>query len=426
MGSHRDDADFLAALGSLRPAPRPEFAAELDARAAAGFARPASATGPLRGRMQRLLSGVSGVRIAPRRWLLAAGACAVLAIAAVTTAISISGSGSPPSGHGAGVTAFNAPPPAPREKRGRTLNFDGSGAYSTPEYHAGKSPLPTQAGAGADGAASNLAGANNESHRPALRGATASLPSAASAASTGESLSDGESLTGFAARLGHREVQRAAQIVLASKPAAVREDVSKIYEAVHSFDGIVLRASVRGGSEGEPRASFDLLVPSAKLSDAMAAFSRISEVSYRHEASEDVTGLAMGLGERLRDSRAKIESLLGELAEASSESERVTAEAELRSERRHLASVRAQLHSLQRRTHLSHVSLRIESGAAVSSTAGGWGVGDALDAAGRVLGIAAGVAIVALAVLAPIALLSLLVWLARRTWLRRSRKRALG
>ena len=39
--------------------------------------------------------------------------------------------------------------------------------------------------------------------------------------------------------------------------------------------------------------------------------------------------------------------------------------------------------------------------------------------------VAAGVTLVGLAVLAPIALLALLVWLTRRAWVRQSRERAL-
>ena len=84
------------------------------------------------------------------------------------------------------------------------------------------------------------------------------------------------------------------------------------------------------------------------------------------------------------------------------------------------------LNSLQRRTNFSRVSLRIESDADAASGGGGsWGVGDALDDAGRILGVAAGVTLIALAVLAPIALILLLLWAAQRAWVRRSRERVL-
>ena len=43
-----------------------------------------------------------------------------------------------------------------------------------------------------------------------------------------------------------------------------------------------------------------------------------------------------------------------------------------------------------------------------------------------ILGIAAGVAVIGLAVTLPLALICLLGWLAYRAWLRRARSRALG
>jgi hypothetical protein len=52
-------------------------------------------------------------------------------------------------------------------------------------------------------------------------------------------------------------------------------------------------------------------------------------------------------------------------------------------------------------------------------------VGDALDDAGWILTIAAGVLVVSLAVVGPLALIALLAWLANRARLRRSRERAL-
>jgi hypothetical protein len=53
------------------------------------------------------------------------------------------------------------------------------------------------------------------------------------------------------------------------------------------------------------------------------------------------------------------------------------------------------------------------------------GIGDAFHDAGHILGIAAGVIVIGLAVVAPLALLCLLAWLAHRLWLRTRRERAL-
>ena len=63
---------------------------------------------------------------------------------------------------------------------------------------------------------------------------------------------------------------------------------------------------------------------------------------------------------------------------------------------------------------------------ASSSGSGQWSVGDALGDAGRILAIAAGVAIVGLAIVGPLVLIGLLLWLANRARIRRGRERALG
>jgi hypothetical protein len=89
--------------------------------------------------------------------------------------------------------------------------------------------------------------------------------------------------------------------------------------------------------------------------------------------------------------------------------------------------LRAQLSNLKRRAGLSRVSVQIKTGDfSASSTGGGWSTGDALHDAGHILAIAAGVTIVSLAILGPLALIALLIWLADRARVRRSRQRVLG
>ncbi|HMI81262.1 MAG TPA: DUF4349 domain-containing protein, partial [Solirubrobacterales bacterium] len=147
----------------------------------------------------------------------------------------------------------------------------------------------------------------------------------------------------------------------------------------------------------------------------------------RREATADITAPTVTTGELLQESKARIDSLLAQLQEAETESEREAVEAELRQERRHRSALRAQLQRLERRADLSRVSLRIETGAAEGSSGGGtWGVDDALGNAGRVLAVAAAVTVVALAIVGPIALIALLAWLTHRAWVRRERRRILS
>jgi hypothetical protein len=231
----------------------------------------------------------------------------------------------------------------------------------------------------------------------------------------------------FASHARHRDIERSAQIVLGADPANVRSDAAKVFDAVHAADGIVLSSSISDGAAGEAGARFDLLIPSGKVGDTLAAFSAIDEVRSRHESTQDITAPTIGVGERLQDSRAKIAGLLAQLATTTTDAERAAVEAELRAERARAAALRSRLSDLSRRANLSRVSLRIETGEPQGggSTGGAWGIDDGLHDAGRILAIAAGVTLVGLAIIAPLALLLLLAWLAHRTWVRTRRERAL-
>jgi hypothetical protein len=231
----------------------------------------------------------------------------------------------------------------------------------------------------------------------------------------------------YAARVRHRDVERSARLVLGVAPDEVRSAAGEVLAVVHEYDGIVLRSSTRTRDQGRAVASFDLLVPSRRLSDALAALSQIGPVRSRSDAAVDVTAPTIGLQERARDSRAKVDALIAELEAATTASERESIESELGAERDRLARLRSRLSAMERRTHFARVSVRVVSDPeAAAAEGGGWGIDDALGDAGRILAIAAGVTVVALAVLAPIALILILALGGRRAWLRRSRERALG
>jgi hypothetical protein len=365
-----EDDRLGAALQSLRPTPNSEFAAELDERAAAGFPRRLSGSVPHLGRLRAWLGSLG-----PRRVLVPAGAAALLAIVVATAVVATR-------------------EPSENSSGGSTLSdiqyFDEGAIPDTSE-----TPVPSSA-----------------------------VPERSSgAASAGVAPNTGP----FAAKAGQREIERSAEIVLGTDPTEVGEAAAKVFDIVNVHRGIVLNSSTAEGDAGAAEARFELLIPSAKLGDAMADFSRIAEVRSRHEATADITAPTVSVGEHLRDSRARIDGLLAQLASADTDAEREAVETELRGERRHAAALRSRLSSLQRRANLSRVSLRIESGSPNrgASSDGSWGVGDALDDAGHILGIAAGVTVVGLAILAPLALIALLAWLASRAWIQRSRSRAL-
>jgi hypothetical protein len=382
------DEQLIADLQALRPAPRPEFAAELDQRAAAGFPR---RTHWRWTPFERLRS------MQPRKLLIPAGGIAVLAIALVTTVIAID------EGDG-----------------------DSSPGVSQAPFHKDATPIPAPAPEIAKPSTQSEA-SNEEFEAEALSGVNRNSGAASAAIPHALGYGPHDRYSGGNGRLANRAVERSAQLVLGAAPADIADDAADVFEAVHAHDGIVLRSSTREGEPGVAGARFELLIPSAKLGDALAALSAIDEVRSRHEATDDITAPTMATGELLQDSKARIDSLLAQLEAAETESEREAVEAELAQERRHRSRLRAQLQQLERRADYSRVLVRIETGAGGESSGGGaWGVGDALDDAGKILAVAVAVSVVALAILGPIALIALLAWLAHRAWVRRERRRVLS
>jgi Domain of unknown function (DUF4349) len=367
MEPNRDD-QLIADLQALRPTPRPQFAAELDERAAAGF--------PRRSRLR--LPPLPSMRL-----LIPASGVAAIAIA-VVVALSVGGSESSQSGGRLSVLSGSQPKSAPNQAAPNTSHGTAAEEASGTLYEAGAQVLPSE-----------------ERVHPFSR----------------------------AIRPGvhHRAIERSAEIDLAADPTDVADDTAKVFEAVHAHNGIVIRSSTQEGAVGEAGATFELLIPSGKLGDAMAAFSQIDEVRSRHEATADITAPTVTAAELLRESRARVDGLLAQLEAAETEGEREAVEAEMRQERRHASRLAAQLTHLHKRADFSRVSLRIEMGADSGSSGGGaWGIDDALHDAGHVLTVAAAVTLVALAVLGPIALIALLAWLTQRAWVRRERRRVLG
>lgn len=374
MERSEDYGNIAVALAEMRPAPRSEFAAELDRWAAEGFPpAPKRSKSPLTALAKRLQV------LAPRRIAFATAISALAAIAVATMVIASNDPSSQP-------VALDAAPSAPRH----LFQF----SESAPRLV-----------------------------RPAKGSSAAASGEESSSLSTLNSFDGNAAYAPAHARLAHRDIERSAEIGLLAAPDDVADDSAQVFSAVHDANGIVLHSTTTAGRHAG--AHFELLIPSARLGDALAAFSTIDEVSSRHDSTTDVTAPTVTVTEKLRDSRAKIDGLLGQLSAAETEVESEAIESRLRSERRHAARLRSQLDSLNRRTEFSRVSLKIETGSAESGGGGPWGIGDAFHDAGHILGIGAGVTLVGLAVIGPLALLCLLAWLTQRLWLRSRRERAL-
>ena len=392
MERSRDHDKIATALAEARPAPRQDFAQELDQRVAAGF--------PRRSRVSRSrLAGLTqwlGAR-SPMRLSFAGAAVALVAIAIATAVIANSGPGSRP-------IAIDSGPITPRPSAQGAETIPHLGAKGAPHIAAPGSSGGVQYSDAVPQAAASESSANQTSGSSAVHSSHGSKD---------------ESLANLSR---NREIERSAEIGLLAAPVDVADDSAKVFAAVHDANGIVLHSTTNSGSNGGAR--FELLIPSTRLGDALAAFSSIDEVRSRHEATDDITKPTVTVSEELQDSQARVDSLLAQLSSAEVESEREAIAAELRAERAHAARLRNQLARLHQRTTYSRVLVRIQSDAS-SESGSSWGIGDAFGDAGHILSIAAGVTLVGLAVIAPLALLFLLAWLAQRLWLRSRRERAL-
>jgi hypothetical protein len=404
-----DDDTLFAEVRELRPTPRPGFTAELDRRAAAGFPRGERSSASFK--PFAVVAEWWKGRPLPKHLVPALGmAFTVLVVATVVVAVATSGGGSGSSSLERSDGGFLSEM-TPNSSSSESAEAGGGGAAAEAEGEAMLEAAPAEesAGAGAEEAESS-----SEEVVPMTKAVPP--PNGNDQAATAP---------------GTRDIERSAYIVLGTKPDEVSSASAKVYEAVHAANGVVLHSSVQSGNAGATGASFDLLIPSAKLNDTLAAFSSIAEVRQRHDATNDITAPTVSVAEELADSNATIDSLLKQLGDAETEAEQESVEARLREERRRHAAIRASLDNLHQRASMSKVTLRIVTnhGAGVtppSKDGGGWDVGDALHDAGHVLTIAAGVLLIGLAVLAPFALFGLIFWAGNRIRVRRLRERTLG
>lgn len=399
-----DDDTLFAELRELRPTPRPEFTAELDERAAAGFPRRST---PYTSPVALFVDWWRDLSL--RSQLIPLAGVALVAVVVATTVLATSGGGGSSRLHG--------------EVLGQVETFGSSGggeeSSSSAETEASPS-IEAAPNAETTESAGAEAGAEIEESAEEARGAGGAI-----GAPSKNSKAEG---------VENRDIERSSDIVLGTRPGAVSAASAKVFDAVHAADGIVLRSSVQSGSKGATGATFALLIPSSKVNNALAQISAIAEVRERHDATNDITAPTVSASEELADSNASIEGLLKELGNAETEAEREAVEARLREERHRHAAIRTSLDHLHERAAMSEVTVRIVTGKGAgvtpagkgSGSDSGWGVGDALHDAGHILTVAAGVVLIGLAILAPIALIALLIWTANRFRLRRLRERALG
>jgi len=353
---HAELAELTLILAGERPPAREAWGRALDERVATRFTkRPAS------GRK-------AGPRPPRRRWLYAPSAAVGLA-AAVAVILVLTQSGSPP----------------PIRDIGQ--------AVSRPQAEGASSPKSAPAASASTTAAA------------------ASPPTSAASAASGS--------VAVSPPTRGRQVVQSAQLSLSTRPAQVDDVAQQVFDVVSAQNGVVENSTVTATSTNSSSgyAQFQLSVPSSNLQQTMSALSRLhgASVVSRTDASQDITGQVGGAGRRLADARALRTSLLRQLARATTQDQVNSLKAQIRDAEASISSDLATLRSLHRQVDNSKISVTINAamvpGHPVAS-GGGFTIGKAAHDAGRVLVVAAGAALIALAVLVPLSLVgALALWL---------------
>jgi hypothetical protein len=232
--------------------------------------------------------------------------------------------------------------------------------------------------------------------------------------------------------LARRKIARRVDLALSTSPERFRDAADGVLDVVRDHRGFVVRSNVSGGDPDAPRSqlghgSFTLRIPAGELGAALGDLSDLGHVVSRTDGTQDITSRFVSVKKRIASLEKARQNLLRQLADATTVTEQESIRRRLEIVESQLSAAREDLGSAQRRVHLVPVSVTIDADRALADGGddGGWGLGDAVDDAGKVLAVTAGVLLVSAAVLGPLAILAVLIWLGVRALIRLRRERAL-
>jgi len=226
-----------------------------------------------------------------------------------------------------------------------------------------------------------------------------------------------------------RKVIQSGQLALATTPGRVDDVAQEVFNVVGSQNGVVNRSQVTATGGPDGYAQFDLSIPSANLPQTMAELSRLryAQVTSRTDATQDVNDHYLALARQLSDAQALRTSLLKQLAAATTQQQISSLHAQISDAEGKISDLQGELRFLSHQVAYSNVSVTVSASAAPPShsSSGGFTIGRAGHDAVRVLAVAAGVALIALAGLIPAGLLAALGWWITAALRRRRREQAL-
>jgi hypothetical protein len=272
-------------------------------------------------------------------------------------------------------------------------------------------------------------------HQHAAGGGTASAASTAALPSPpvngGGQAVFGQAASGaLQAPTAGRKVVQGAQLSLATTSRRVDQVAQEVFNVIDQQKGIVKtsRVTASGGQGGY--AEFQLAVPSGNLAATMGALSNLqyARVTSRTDSTQDVTNQYRVAKQQLADDRALHTSLLKQLANAVTQAQIDSLTARIHDAEAAISRDQAALNALNRSVNFSQIYVTINAGAVpipVQHGSGGFTLHKAVHDAGKVLTVAAGVALIVLAALLPVALVVALLWWIGSTVRRRRRMQAL-
>jgi Domain of unknown function (DUF4349) len=379
---HAELAELALLLAAERPEPDAGFAASLDQAVERRFA-PA-------------VAGSSRSKPGRRWWLWTPAAGLV---AAVTVAIVLVVSGGPIASRSSSSAA--RPP------------LIGAAGPTRSSSSAARPPLTGAAGPTTTPGSTHAPGRST----PATSLSTSSAAAAVGQAPVLQSPANG------------RKVVQSAQLELSTPPSRIETVAQEVFSVVGQNDGIVKSSTVTATGGPGGYALFLLSIPSASLPETMASLStlRYAHVASRTDTTQDVNDQYQADLRRLADARALRTSLLKQLANATTQAQIQSLTAQIHDAEASISSDEAALRTLNSQIDYSQVTLTINGGLVPVPvySGGGFSLGQAAHDAGRVLTVAAGVALIVGAVLIPLSLLAALGWWIGTTVRRRRREQVL-
>jgi Domain of unknown function (DUF4349) len=218
-----------------------------------------------------------------------------------------------------------------------------------------------------------------------------------------------------------RKVERDIQMTLTAPSDEVQDVTNEAIGIVRSHRGIVEQSNSAVGDERSV-ATLQLVIPTRQLDSAIGQLSDLADVKSLNEGTLDITRPFLDAKDQLADLRAEREGIRNQLADAESQDEIDQLKQRLAIVNDQIAQANAEFENVKRRANLSSVTLVITSQGADE---GDWSLEDALDDAGRVLEVGAGVALITAAIVLPLALILAIVYFLISAGRNRAREKAL-